>query len=389
MIVVRNLLAELQGKKDSMIELLGRFVQAESPSTDKSLVDSFSRLVERELEGIGCGIERVPVSAAGDHLLATWNASAPGKRVLLLAHMDTVWPEGEVRRRPFEVREGKVFGPGCLDMKAGIVQAVFALDALRGRQSMQCVPVTFLCTSDEETGSGTSRRLIEEEAKKSSCVLVLEGADPGGGSLKTSRKGVGRFVLRLWGKPSHAGAAHERGVSAVLELAHQVLVLQGMTDYDRGVTVNVGVVRGGTRSNVVPGYAEAMIDLRVPTQEEAGRATEAILGLKPRTTGVRLEVEGSLDRPPMERTPQTEGLFRLAREVGLGLGMELEESSSGGGSDGNFTQALGIPTLDGLGAVGNGAHAEDEFVLTDELPRRAALLAGLILALSREPFPVR
>ena len=296
-------------------------------------------------------------------------------RILLLGHTDTVWPAGEIVKRPFKIESGRATGPGVFDMKAGIVLMWMALRALKER------PVTVLLTSDEEAGSTSSRNWIEAEAGKSRAVLVLEPSLPGG-ALKTARKGVGRFTVKAIGRAAHAGIDPERGVNAIEEISRQILKLQNMTDPVRGTTVTVGVVQGGTRSNVIPADAAADVDVRIASLEEAERVATMIRALTPELAGARLEVRGGITRPPMERTTDTDRLFRDATRIAAQLGIDLKEGSTGGASDGNLTLALGIPTLDGLGAVGGGAHAVDEWVDVESLPQRAALIAGLIEILS-------
>jgi glutamate carboxypeptidase len=267
------------------------------------------------------------------------------------------------------------------DMKAGIVQSLYAVDALRSA-GLDTPTITLLITSDEETGSRTSRGLIEEEARRARAVLVVEPSSDGG-RLKTARKGIGMYTLAVTGRPAHAGIEPEKGISALLELAHQTVALHALTDLEKGISVTVGRASGGTRRNVVPATAEAEIDLRVLTAEQAEELDRAIMDLKPTLPGAKVEIEGGINRPPMERTAEVERLYLLAAEAAEELNLSLGESLSGGGSDGNFSAALGVPTLDGLGAVGGGAHALDEHVCIDELPRRAVLLAGVIERLGR------
>jgi glutamate carboxypeptidase len=295
--------------------------------------------------------------------------------------MDTVWPLGETVRRPFAIEGDRATGPGVFDMKGGLVIGLFALEALQSRRLRPAQRLVFLFNSDEEIGSPTSRSYIEAEARRSRAVLVLEPTREE--AVVTWRKGVGRFKLEVHGRAAHSGAAHERGVSAVQELAHQVLCLEGMTDYDRGTTVNVGVVQGGTRANVRPASAQAEIDLRVSTIQEGQRMTDTILGLEPVNPEARVSVSGGLTRPPWEASPAGNSLFERARRVGRTLGLDLWPAGAGGGSDGNFTAALGVPTLDGLGVAGNDAHAITEWADLASLPVRAELLAGLLLELGR------
>jgi len=265
-----------------------------------------------------------------------------------------------------------------LDMKAGIAQMLFAIEALRELRGSLPRAVTVLLVSDEEVGSESSRAITERLAKRSAAVLVLEPAAGLEGALKTARKGVGNYTLKVLGRAAHAGLNPENGASAVLELARQVLEIVQFTDVRRGITVNPGIVRGGTRTNVVAAEAVAEVDVRVARMSDAARLDRRFRSLRPFNKRCRLELKGGINRPPLERTRQVAALFALARKAGAELGLELQEASVGGGSDGNFTAALGIPTLDGLGAVGEGAHASDESVLISELPRRTALLARLI-----------
>ena len=371
-----EMLKYLQDKREEIIATLGRVVEMESPSTDKEAVDRLASYLAREFAAVGGDVEVVRQERYGDHLRISWGQGED--QILVLCHMDTVWPVGEIERRPFRIEGDKAYGPGVFDMKGGLVQTLFALKALRELGRVPKHRVVVLCNSDEEIGSPSSRPLIEAEARRSKYVLVAEPAVPPDGALKTWRKGVGFFRLEIEGKSSHAGADPEKGVSAVEELAHQVLYLHGLTDYEKGSTVNVGVVAGGTRSNVVAARAEAEIDLRVMNEAEARRLTEAILNLKPVLTGTTLRVTGGMNRPPMERAARNVALYERAAELGRELGLTLKEAGSGGGSDGNFTAALGIPTLDGVGAVGDGSHAVHEHVIVDTLVPRTALMARLM-----------
>ncbi|MGQ9600946.1 MAG: M20 family metallopeptidase [Anaerolineae bacterium] len=371
--------------QQAMVQMVEQLVKLESPSTDRTAVNALVGFLANAFAALGADVERLPQVAFGDHLRVIWGHG--DRQVLLLGHMDTVWPVGEVAHRPFQVGEDrdiglqKGTGPGAFDMKGGLVVGLYAVTALRDLGLMPAHRLVFLFNSDEEVGSPTSRPLIEEEAVRSDAVLVLEPSSEN--VLFLWRKGVGRFELEIQGVASHAGAAHERGVSAVEELAHQILRLEAMTDYGRGTTVNVGVVRGGSKSNVRPASAWAEIDLRVTTRDEGERMIQTILGLKPVNPRASLIISGGLNRPPWEISPQGKALFERARRVGARLGMELWAGGTGGGSDGNFTAALGIPTLDGLGVVGGDAHALTEWIDPSSLPRRAALLAELILDLGR------
>ncbi|PYR66295.1 MAG: hypothetical protein DMG20_13240 [Acidobacteria bacterium] len=351
-------------------------VALESPSFDKPLVDEFVRFVGAQFAAMGGQVEFAHADKFGDHMIARFTGSS-SERILLLGHTDTVWPAGEITKRPFKITGGRAFGPGVFDMKAGILLIAMAIDALQkvARGLPKCV--TVLLVSDEEVGSASSRTVTESEARPCRAVFVLEPSLPGG-ALKTARKGIGRFALKAIGRAAHAGIDPQNGVNAIEEISQQILKLQKMTDPVRGTTVTVGVVQGGTRPNVVPAEAAAEIDIRISSMEEAERMTKMIKALSPQLPGARLEIRGSINRPPMERTAETIRLFQLAQKVAQTLGIALKEGSTGGASDGNFTSALGIPTLDGLGAVGGGAHAVDEWVDIQLLPHRAALLAGLL-----------
>jgi glutamate carboxypeptidase len=315
-------------------------------------------------------------AAAGDIVRARWGSGDGG--VLLLCHMDTVWDLGTLAKRPVRVEDGRLYGPGAFDMKGGIVNALWAMRALRELELMPSRRVTLLITSDEEIGSDASRALIEAEARAHEVVFVLEPAQPPRAALKTWRKGVGGYRVTVTGRAAHAGAAHDEGINAIAELARHVLAIEALTDYAAGTTVNVGVIRGGTRSNVVPEQAWAEVDYRVMDMTEAARVDAFMRGLKPQRDGVRLAVTGGLNRPPMVRTPAIVALYTRAEAIAAELGLPLTETGTGGGSDGNFTAALGVPTLDGLGVVGDGGHALHELVVVSSLPERAALLAGLI-----------
>jgi glutamate carboxypeptidase len=305
------------------------------------------------------------------------NPQGERKPVLLLGHLDTVWPIGTLARMPWRVENGRAFGPGVLDMKAGVVMALEAMRLVREVDVDR--PVVLLLSGDEEMGSHHSRELIEEIAKECRAAFVLEPAEGPEGAYKTARKGVGQFRLEIAGVPSHSGVDFGAGHSAVRELAWQIEQISAMTDLDRGTTLNVGVVGGGTQSNVVAAAAWAEIDLRVKTVADAEAVTRKLKGLKARDAQCILRLSGGLNRPPMERTSSTAALFAQAKELAAGLGFALEEAATGGGSDGNFTSALGVPTLDGVGAIGNGAHAENESIRIDSLVTRTALLAAMIV----------
>ncbi|MFC5449990.1 M20 family metallopeptidase [Paenibacillus aestuarii] len=369
-----NVLAYLKQHQAEMLDDLKTLVLAESPTHSKERVDQcgaeIQKLFKKHLHldpEVNAQVQR------GDHLRFSYGAGE--EQILILGHFDTVW---DVGRLSYRVEGNRAYGPGILDMKGGIIQALWALKACRELGISFNKRIIFLCTSDEETGSGTSREWIEREAVQSRAVLVPEPAAARTGALKTSRKGVGRFGIKISGKAAHAGNHHQDGISAVQEMAHQILFLHGLTDYALGTTLNVGVVRGGSVENVVAEQAELGVDLRISQVSEGERISKIIYGLKPHLDGTTLQVSGGVNRPPMERSAGNEQLFRLAAACAAELGFSLTEEAVGGGSDGNFTSALGIPTLDGLGAVGEGIHAENEHVDIDQLPIRAALLAGLL-----------
>jgi len=294
--------------------------------------------------------------------------------------MDTVWDAGESERRPFKIENGKAYGPGAYDMKGGIVETLFAVKTLISLGATPQKKIVVLHNSDEEIGSPTSRPIIEKAALESDAVLVLEPSAQGG-TLKTWRKGVGMFQVQISGRAAHAGADYEKGASAIEEAAHQIIHLHSLTDLDEGVTVNVGTAHAGSRANVIADNAILDIDVRVKTAEATSWLLPKINGLKAFDPRCVVTVSGGINRPPMERNPKNVGLFQIAKAIGAMMGVHLEESGSGGGSDGNFTSALGIPTLDGLGPVGDEAHSLGEYVLVRSLPERAAVVAGLLLSL--------
>ncbi len=368
--------AALEQQLDEMVATLGELVAIESP-TDSP--EGLRRMADRlaELFAPFGPVERFRQETAGDHLLLRVPGQVEDAPVLALCHYDTVWRLGSLAENPFRVEDGLARGPGVFDMKGGIVCLLYALRALAGRPRR---PLWALFTSDEETGSRTSRPLIEELARQSACVLVFESPLPGG-TLKTARKGVGRYTVTIEGRAAHAGVEPEKGISATQEAAHQVLAIHALNAPERGTTVNVGVVRAGTRANVVAARAELEVDVRVARADEAERVDRALRGLAPVLAGARIHVEGGLNRPPMERIPATAALFERARAIAGSMGVDLREGATGGASDGNFTAALGIGTLDGLGPEGEGAHAAHEHVVVESLPRRAALAAGLLAEL--------
>ena len=370
---------DFKSRKPAMIALLKRLVETESPSHDKAAVDNMGRIVAEECRKLGADVEVVENPVTGNQVVARFlpshGADSAGG-VLLLHHMDTVYPLGTLAKMPFYEKDDKIFGPGVMDMKGGIVITLTALAALR--ESGQLTrPVTGLFTSDEEIGSYTSRALIENLAREAALVLVFESGLLDG-SLKTWRKGMGVFKVKVKGRAAHAGGKHQDGRNAIEELAHQVIAIQKMTDYAKGTTFNVGIIRGGTASNVVPEEAEAVVDFRVLVPEETERVYAAMQALRPVTPDTTIEVTGELNRPPMPKDALMQATFARARQIAASIGMELKAGGSGGGSDGNFVAPLGIPLLDGLGACGEGLHSEREYILTESLPERAKLAAELI-----------
>ena len=357
-----------------LLETVEALVRAESPSTDKRAVDRCGLEVARRLADLGAEVERLPQRGRGDHVRATFDGDGP--QVMMLGHFDTVWDVGQLAVMPFRHEGGRLHGPGIYDMKAGLAAAMLAVRALR-ELSRPRPRVVMLFTSDEEIGSDTSRPAIEDNARRSRAVLVMEPSLPGGG-VKTSRKGVGEFELTVHGLSAHAGIAPEKGANAVHELAHQITRLQSLQNLEQGLSVNVTVVAGGARTNVIPDRASARIDVRVPTMADAERIASMIHALKPVLAGTRLEIAGGIGRPPLERRDGVVALYEEARACARELGKDLAEGGTGGGSDGNFTAALGVPTLDGLGPEGDGAHALHEHVVTADIAWRAALLAGLL-----------
>jgi glutamate carboxypeptidase len=373
-------LSWLTARQNEMVASVREIVLRESPTDEKKACDELSELLAQEFEHLGGGIKLHRQRDAGNHLQINFAGHDHRKPVLLLGHLDTVYELGTLRTMPWSERQGRLYGPGVFDMKAGIVQMMFALWALRESDDGLSRPVKVLLVSDEEAGSATSRVITEKLARQCSAVLVCEPSGLGG-ALKTARKGVGSFRMKVTGRAAHSGLDFEKGQSAILELAHQILAVSQMTDLKRGITLNVGVIRGGTRTNVVPGEAVADLDLRIAHKGDGAEMEKRVRRLRPVNPKCKLEIDGGINRPPLERTEKVAELFALARSTARELGFHLREIAVGGGSDGNFTAGIGIPTLDGLGAVGDGAHAAHEHVVAAELPRRAALLAGLIQAL--------
>ncbi len=374
---MRQLLAYCDDHASQTIQTLETLVRLESPSTDKPAVDRCGAALAEILRDAGAEVELLRQAERGDHIRARFPGD--GAPVLLLGHFDTVWPIGTLQRMPLQRHGDRLHGPGTFDMKAGIAIGIAAAIALRATSTPH-PPITMLWTADEEIGSSTSRAVIEAEARQSRAVLVLEPALPGG-ALKTARKGCGEYEVIVHGVAAHAGLDPGKGASAIHELASLIASIERLQDLERGITVNAGVISGGTRPNVVAEEARATIDVRAKTMADAAAVDAQLRRLQPVRPGTRLTLQGGFERPPLERTDAVAALFMRAAAVAQAFGRDLREGSAGGGSDGNFTAALGVPTLDGLGAVGDGAHAAHEYVDVSALPWRAALLAGLIAGL--------
>ena len=367
---------------DSMKRLLKTLVETESPSHDKNAVDRVGAIVAKEARKLGAQVEIIPNKETGDHVLARFPSSiGRGARgegenpTLILCHMDTVFPLGTINKTPYREQDGKIFGPGTLDMKAGIVIALAAIE--EAQKSGLNRPVTLLCTSDEEIGSHTSRELIESLAKESALILVMEGALLDG-SLKTWRKGVGEFWVKTKGRAAHAGGDHANGRNAIEEMAHQIIAIQKLTDYSKQTTLNVGVIHGGTVSNVVPEEAVIQVDVRVMQSGEWERLETEMNKLKPVLDGTSIEITGGLNRPPMPFDEKMKATFEKAKSIAVRIGTNLTAGGTGGASDGNFVAPLGVPLLDGMGAVGEGYHSELEYIFVDSLEQKAKLIAALI-----------
>jgi len=375
-----DVLDYLIGRREAFISFLKSLTLRESPSSDPRSQAGVREFLSRAFDDLGYTTMQISGRSSGGHLYAVPSSRAPGRPVqLILGHYDTVWPIGTLENMPFEVEDNVVRGPGVYDMKGGIAQAVFALTALRDLGiDLAVVPLVFF-NSDEEIGSRESGRYIERLARRMDRVFVLEPSLGTSGKLKTMRKGVGRFHIKIRGKAAHAGLDPTAGASAILELSHVIQSLFALNDVDRGVTVNVGTVDGGLRPNVVAPMSEAVVDVRVLTQADAEWIESAIHSLEPSTRGVVLEISGRIGRPPMEATERNSVLWSMARDLGRDIGLELEHGIAGGGSDGNTTSMF-TATLDGLGAVGDGAHAHHEFLYIDKTIERSALLALLLSA---------
>jgi glutamate carboxypeptidase len=373
-----DLLQYFNARTPEMVDLLKRLVLMESPSTSKEHVDIIANYVSEYCRAIGADVTVYPGGTSGDIPFAVWNGYAPGKPIMILTHLDTVWPVGTLETMPLREENGVLYGPGVVDMKAGVVIALEAMRGLHDRGEIPHRPIWMFHNSDEEIGSPCSRDLIVEKARGAGLVLVMEPASEGE-ALKTWRKGIARYTVHTKGRASHAGQAPEKGINAVIEAAHQALYLHSLNDLPNGTSVAVTVIHGGITTNVIPPEASIEVDVRFLKASEATRVDTAIQTLTPNLPGAEVMVTGGVDRGPMERDEQMIRAFKRAQEIGQSLGLELSEGGSGGGSDGNFTAAIGITTLDGMGGDGQGLHAAHEQVNIRSLHRRAALLAKMLI----------
>jgi glutamate carboxypeptidase len=364
------------GRSEDLLAELESWVRIETPTTEPAAVNRLMDRAEADLAQAGAALTRIPGrDGFGDMLIA--RTAGAGKPVVIAGHLDTVWSLGTLDVMPYRLDGEKAYGPGIFDMKAGSFVAFHAVRSILQQKVPTRRPITLLLTPDEEVGSPSSRGLIEQEAATAACVLIPEPAGAGGACV-TARKGVGRFVLGVEGRGAHAGVSFLEGASAVVELAHQILAIHGMVDIEHGITLNVAPIWGGSRPNVIPPDAGCEIDLRVNSAEDGERLSQALLALRAQTPGCTVTVEGGMNRPPFAEDTGITVLYERARAIAAGLGMDLPKQHRGGGSDGNFSAAMGVPTLDGLGCPGGGAHASHEHILWRELAPRAALLAGLL-----------
>jgi glutamate carboxypeptidase len=374
-IQISGILPKVAAGETALLQRLRELVEVESPSDDKAAVDRANDLVSTWAQALGATIKRHKQRAYGDLLELRFGPPRSKRpRILLLGHLDTVWPLGTLAKMPWREADGRIFGPGILDMKFGVVSALEAIRVLTELGALR--PVTLLLNSDEEVGSEVSRPITEKLAQQCAAVFVLEPAQ--GLAYKTARKGVGQFDLRVTGVAAHSGVDFQAGHSAVLEMSRLVQTISAFTDLSKGRTVNVGVIHGGTRSNVIAAECTAEVDIRIAKASDAPVVTRLMHNLRVTDKACKLEVAGGINRPPMERKPGTVALFKQARKLAAAIGLTLEEASTGGGSDGNFTAALGVPTLDGMGAVGAGAHAAHEHIVRDRIVERVALLTAML-----------
>ena len=374
----RERLRYFEAKQSQMVETIREFVEIESPSDHKPAADRMGMFLAEKFRTLEGKVRVHRADHFGDHLQVDFAGRGSQKPVMLLGHFDTVYPLGTLDTMPWGVASDRLHGPGVLDMKSGIALMFYAIEALRTWHVEVPRPVTVFLVSDEEVGSHSSRKTTEALARESAAVLVLEPAAGLRGAVKTARKGVGEYLLRVKGVAAHAGLDPGKGHSAILELARQITVIAKLNNLSQGLSLNAGLIQGGTRTNVIPAAASAAIDVRIRSAKQAAGIDRKLRSLKPFDKHCKLEVEGGINRLPMERTVGVAALYQKAKEIAKHLHWKLEEAAVGGGSDGNFTAGIGIPTLDGMGGVGDGAHAVHEHILISELPRRALLLAGMI-----------
>lgn len=375
-----NLLNHFSARQQAILNAIRLLVEQETTSREESRLNQIADSVAAKFGELGGEIELTHQPGYGTHLRARFNfGHDPAMpRLLVIGHLDTVWPVGTLERMPFRVTpEGAAHGPGIFDMKSGVVLITESLNAIRAFGLQTQRPITVLLTCDEEIGSKISRSLVEEEAGRAAAALVLEPPAPGG-VVKTGRKGIGVFNIRAIGRAAHAGLDPRKGVNAIVELSHQVVKLAAMNDHDRGVTVSVGLMNGGTALNVVPAEATAKADVRFWTPEDGEQIVNQIRGLMPVLADAQLEITGGINRPPMPRSEKNVALYEMAKALAAEIGFDLKDTIVGGGSDGNYTAAMGVPTLDGLGVDGAGAHADHEHIIVSDIPRRAALLTRLM-----------
>jgi glutamate carboxypeptidase len=374
---MRALVAGARLRQAALIELTRKLVLAESPSSEKSAVDACMALASERARDLGGRVKMHRLRSFGDALEARFGPRRRAQNpVLMLGHIDTVWPLGTLKAMPLRVSQGRIWGPGVLDMKAGVAMALTALELLT-ESGMLDREVVLLLTGDEEVGSPESRPIIERVAAECSAVFVLEPAQ--GLAYKTARKGTGDWRIEVKGVAAHAGVDFEKGANALRELARAIETVSSWTGLRRGLTVSVGMAGGGTARNTIPAEAWAEVNVRIARAADGPRMARRFAGLKAVDRRCKVAVTGGINRPPMERTPGTARLFERARELAAEIGLALEEASTGGASDGNFTSAMGIPTLDGMGAVGEGAHAQHESVVVEHLPVRTAMIAGMLV----------
>ncbi len=371
-------LTYFEARRDALIQTIRSFVEIESPSDDKQAADRMGAFLAGTFEAMGGRALLHPAEAFGNHLQVDFPGDEKSKPVLLLGHFDTVYPMGTLAKMPCRVEGNHFHGPGVLDMKSGVALMLYAVEAVKAWRGSLPRPLTVFLVSDEEVGSDSSRKITEELARKSAAVLVLEPAAGLRGAVKTARKGVGDYTLTVQGVAAHAGLDPGKGHSAIVELARQITAVSKFNNLKQGLSVNPGVIRGGTRTNVIAAEAMVEIDVRIKNAKQAAGLDRKMHSLRPFDKRCKLTISGGINRMPMERTVGVAALYEKAQQIAKHIDWKLEEAAVGGGSDGNFTAGIGIPTLDGLGAVGEGAHAVHEYILISELPRRALLLAGMI-----------